>query len=202
MEGRTICIKFDDYKSEEIVVESGLNQGCNLSCILYNYYSATQLGGYEGKKEKLGVGYADDAMCAVAGKGMNETARKLEEAFSREGGAKEWAKTHWLQYEYSKFGVVALSKKRKETVKNGKKRRKLEHRPTLTLGGRNINPNQSHKYLGVIIDQTLSFKDHTDYTTGKPARYMAQFKRLTKITKGMGGEYIRKMYRAVTLAFL
>lgn len=202
MEGRRTRIKFDDFTSEEIEVTSGLDQGCNLSCILYNFYSAGQLEQHAGKKGELGVGYADDAMCAVTGKGLEEAARNLEVAFKREGGAKEWAEKHGSQYEYSKFGVMMLSRRRTETREGGRLRRKLVERPMVELGGREIKPEAAQKYLGVIIDQTLSFKDHADYATGKAARYTAQFKRLAKSMKGVRGDNIRKLYKAVSLAAL
>jgi hypothetical protein len=81
MSGRETIIAFDDYKSELIPVDNGLDQGCNLAMYRYQFYNASQIEGSIGKKDELATNFADDTSCATSAKTLEEAAEKMRTLF-------------------------------------------------------------------------------------------------------------------------
>ena len=90
MSGRKTIIAFDDYKSEPILVDNGLDQGCNLAMYGYCFFNAAQIEGSVGKKDELATNFADDASCATSAKTLEEAAEKMRTLFQRPGGLAIW----------------------------------------------------------------------------------------------------------------
>ncbi|KNZ72560.1 hypothetical protein J132_02718 [Termitomyces sp. J132] len=57
----------------------------------------------------------------------------------------------------------------------------------------------SHKFLGVILDHELKFKEHVAYVQGKGMMIATQVRRLARINGGVKGTFMRKMYEAVVV---
>lgn len=115
LEGRRTVITFNDYSSQEIPVNSGLDQGCNTSGLCYNFYNAGQIEGVRMGEKELAGSFADDAYVVAEGANMEEAAAKVEAMLSREQGANKWAQTHHSIFEVKKFvGVGFLRRKQCE----------------------------------------------------------------------------------------
>ena len=56
-------------------------------------------------------------------------------------------------------------------------------RPTIQLSNHVIKPTTSHKFLGVIMDQELHFKEYINYALAKGNKFMGQYQRLTNHPK-------------------
>lgn len=80
------------------------------------------------------------------------------------------------------------------------RKKKKQPPTTIVLNGRNITLTDQHKFLGVIVDTELRFKKHTDYVLGKGTKMVNQVRRLSKMARGMQGEYARQMYYAAAAA--
>ncbi|OSX55960.1 hypothetical protein POSPLADRAFT_1106853, partial [Postia placenta MAD-698-R-SB12] len=72
-------------------------------------------------------------------------------------------------------------------------------RPTSVIAGQPITPSASHKYIGVILDQELRFKEHAAYALGKGQFWAAQLRRLSKPTQGMPLRFSRQLYLSVAV---
>jgi len=198
MTGRKTVISFDDFKSEPIAVNNGLDQGCTLSMYLYNHYNAGQVDGSRGRRGEIGGGFVDDSMGAAEGGTMQQAVENAMALFNRPGGPKEWADTHGANYDYDKFGYVGFSRRRTRNPRNH--RRTLpETRPDIKIGQHIIRPAKSHKFLGLIMDQELCFKEQAAHALAKGTKWVSQFKRMAKIAKGMKGEFMRAMLYGVAL---
>ena len=81
MSARETIITFDDYKSEPIPVNDGLDQGCNLAMYSYRFFNASQIEGSIGRKDELATNFADDAACTTTGKTLEEAAEKMRTLF-------------------------------------------------------------------------------------------------------------------------
>ena len=57
----------------------------------------------------------------------------------------------------------------------------------MTISGTTIWMEKSHKFLGVVLDQELQFKEHAAYAHGKGAVAAAQVKRLARVNGGISG---------------
>jgi hypothetical protein len=94
--------------------------------------------------------FADDQLITITGPSM----RGLEEAWEAVWAAcQRWAATHKLEYAPEKTTAVFAPSWRR-----GKKMAKRG--PRLKIGGTTIRTEESMKYLGVIIDRGLSWREH------------------------------------------
>ena len=105
-------IAFDDYESQQIPVNSGLDQGCNMLGLCYNFYNAGQVEGAVARDGELAGSFADDAYVAAEGADMEDAARKVERMMGRENGASRWAEDHHSIYKMSKFVGVGFTRRR------------------------------------------------------------------------------------------
>jgi hypothetical protein len=49
----------------------------------------------------------------------------------------------------------------------------------------------THKFLGLLMDQELRFKEHANYALKKGEAYISQYRRLTRPTKGVTDKHMR-----------
>lgn len=196
LSGRKTVITFDDYTSATIPVESGLDQGCNTSGLCYNFYNAGQIEGAREREGELATSFADDTVVAAEGRNMEEAARKVEDLMEREGGPGEWAVEHFSLYETRKFVGVGFSRRKKRNRQRGGKSEPAQ-RPSITVAGIDIQVKPVHKFLGVLVDQELRFREHAAYAQGKGTAVLMNTKRLVKVRGGMRGEFARRIYEAV-----
>ena len=197
---RHTVLTFDDFVSPPFEVKHGLDQGCNLSPFLYNCYSAGQMRAVGRGKEEIGNTYADDGVCGAWGETLEDAGRKVEEMFNREGGPKDWGRSHHSIYELHKSGALAMTRKRMVDPNNPRKR--IKHPPiTIKLDeGNRVTTSSTQKYLGVIIDSELRFKEQTASAIGKGSKWANQSGRLVKVAKGIKGALARRMYYGAAVA--
>jgi hypothetical protein len=197
---RRTILTFDDFVSPPFEVKHGLDQGCNLSPFLYNCYSAGQLKAFENNRGELGNTYADDAVCGAWGDTLEEAGTKIEGMFNREGGPKEWGSTHHSLYELRKSGALAATRKRIVDPNNPRKR--IAHPPiTIKLSNEHhIVTAPLQKYLGVVVDRELRFREQAAVALGKGAKWASQTGRLAKMAKGIKGGLARRIYYGAAVA--
>jgi len=106
MTAQETIITFDNYRSEPIPVNNGLDQGCNLSMYSYQFYNASQIEGSIGRKDEITTNFADDATCATSRKTLEEAAEKMRTLFQRDRGSAAWGRTHFSIYKFHKFAAT------------------------------------------------------------------------------------------------
>jgi len=178
MTGRKTTLTFDDYKSEPFEVANGLDQGDPTSSVFYSFYNADLIEPSRDPNE-LKSAFVDNTMFFVAGNTFQENNAKLIDMMTRQGGATEWSKTHNSDFEIDKFALLHMSRKL-EPDPNRPRKQKPITRPPLHLTNHTIPPSTSHKFLGVFLDQSLSFKEHANYALGKGEKYAAQLRSLSQ----------------------
>jgi hypothetical protein len=57
-----------------------------------------------------------------------------------------------------------------------------------------IKSTASHKFLGVIINQELNWKEHEAYAIGKGSKWVSQIARLSRTASGISLQQMRQMY--------
>lgn len=120
----------------------------------------------------------------------------LERIMSGPGGALEWAKSHHACFELDKNALMIFSNKRvPDPTRPGKT--VPAPRPSITIDGHINTPVASTKFLGLILDQNLTFKLHAEYAVKKGQFWINQTKRISKTVKGMQGTFSRGLYLSV-----
>ncbi|EED81350.1 predicted protein [Postia placenta Mad-698-R] len=74
--------------------------------------------------------------------------------------------------------------------------------PTSVIAKQPITPSASHKYISVILDQELQFKEHVAYALGKGQFWAAQLWRLLKPMQGMPLRFFCQLYLLVTVSHI
>ena len=165
-------MKFDDYSLEWFQLDNSIMQGDPLSMILYLFYNADLLDIGCGRHE-ICLGYVDDlALVAMAGN-FTDTHRLLNSMITWPEGAGDWSTSHNSKFEASKLVLLDFS-----CAKN-------VSRPPMLLQGCTINPQTSHKFLGVMIDQELRWRQQPDYTLAKATKWTLSFQRLARPAMGI-----------------
>src|SRR5271168_3360260 len=197
---RETILAFDDYVSQPFEVKHGLDQGCNLSPFLYNCYSAGQMKALNERPDELGNTFADDGVCAVSAESLELAGVALGEMFRRPEGPQDWGNTHHSLYDLAKSGAVAATRKKLVDPNNPRKRIK---QPPIVIQldeHHSITTTPAQKYLGVIIDSELRFKEQASDGIGKGTKWVSQVQRITRTVKGIKGGLARRLYYSVAVA--
>src|ERR1700677_520878 len=110
---------------------------------------------------------------------------------TRTGGMIDWSKQHNSSIEYSKLALI-------DFTHPGVKK----HRSPLQLPEIAVEPMQSAKYLGIVLDQNLKWGPQLAHVCGKGSKWAMQIKRLTRPTWGLTPKGARKLYVSVVLPWI
>jgi hypothetical protein len=151
-------------------VTAGVPQGSVLGPVLWNmaYNGVLELKMPEGTSM---VAYADDLALIVTAKKEAELERTAEDALE---AVAAWMEEHRLELAPEKTEAIMLIGRRK-------------CRPIrIRLQGHIVATKRQVKYLGVVLDQGLSFSPHVEYAVKKAAKAVASLGRLMPRTYGAG----------------
>jgi len=187
LQGRVTTLKFNGYTLEPININNGIGQGDPLSMGLYQYYNADLIEVPKDPGESA-MAYVDNSIMIAIVDSFPEAHRKLQNMMTREGGVAEWSSLHNSPLEYSKLALVDFAHSRSS------KRRSPLHLPQTI-----IQPTESTKYLGVIFDQNLGWKQQHAHAIGKGTKWAMQIRRLVKPSWGLMPGNARQLYISVTI---
>lgn len=187
LEGRSTHLKFDDHISDTIEIDNGIGQGDPLSMVLYQFYNADILD-IPSMANEAALAYVDDALILASAPDFDATHNILNNMMTREGGIYDWSTTHNSPLEHSKLALIDFAH-----------RNNSKPRQNLILPNVTIEPSQSTKYLGILIDQHLNWKAQHAYTIEKGTKWTLQIRRITRPSWGITPKYARRLYIGVAL---
>lgn len=114
---------------------------------------------------------------------------------TRNKGGIEWSKRHNCVFAMDKFALVGFTRKRENV---GGKMMPIR-RPAITLEGQEIKPVGHHKFLGVLLDQELSFDIQAEEAYKKGHAWITQYGRLAKMADGVNAKNMRRFYLSIAL---
>ena len=186
LQGRRTRLRFDDFSSDWISITNGIGQGDPLSMILFIIYNSDLVDAAKDTNE-LTLAFVDDTAFIAIGKDFQETHSILVDMLEREGGGYQWSKDHNSKFETSKFALIDFSLNR------------AKERPPIHIRGITIKPTPSHKFLGVIIDQELRWREQASYSLGKGTEYTMLMRRISGASWGVPSKLTRQLYQAVVI---
>src|SRR6266481_3661843 len=113
-------------------------------------------------------------------------------------GGQAWSNDHNSRFEMSKLMLVGFSRRRAPDLQRPGKMTP-EVQPTLTIGGTTIKAVTAHKFLGVIFDQELCWKEQAEHVIAKATKWTLCARRLARPAMGILPRQMRQLYQAVTV---
>ncbi|TIB60869.1 hypothetical protein E3P78_02948 [Wallemia ichthyophaga] len=168
LKDRKIRFKFSNYTSSTYTLNKGSPQGSPISGPLYLIYNSALV---KESEEITKVGYADDVLWMAAASTPTE-ARSLLESHLHE--ADEWSESHATPLDIKKTQYVLFTKHPEKKDSN-----------PLFWDEREIVPSQAMKYLGLMLDCRLSYKQQTALMTKRGYGAVAAISRLANTRNGM-----------------
>jgi ribonuclease HI len=164
----------------------GIPQGSPLSPILYLFYSADLLEIVDPKaRDRFVAGYIDDTMVAVESETVQDNIGKLTEIMRL---AFWWSRTHACSFDLAKFQLVHYTRNSN----------RYEPLPLITTA-HTIPASESAKYLGLIMDRQLRWKEQVQQAIAKGTKAIMAINRLTRPTFGLPHQFVRQLYRSVVI---
>ena len=114
------------------------------------------------------------------------------------GGCIEWSRTHHVSFEMDKNTLVQCSRRREKPSTSSRRSAPVKRIP-VTIDGRITKPIKSHKFLGIIIDEELRFKEQLASAVAKGTKYALACCRLAKPSLGIKNKFNRLLFNSVVL---
>ena len=119
--------------------------------------------------------------------------RRLMVCFIEMGGILQWADEHNCLFGIEKFQLIDFT--RGKSVTKGMSR----IGQPIIVRDHKIKPQQSAKFLGIIVNQALNWKEQIAAAVAKGETWISQFGHLAKATKGINATFVRQLYQAIAL---
>ena len=177
---RYAWVTYKNSESDITEFKYGVPQGSPISPFLFNVYCAAAL-----EECGQGRGLQADDMCVwrihkqeeVACKELTEDLRTVF----------EWGVKHNMKFSKKKCKILRITNKHKA---------KLEKYPIVLFGGQVLKVVDSHKYLGVIIDSKLTWRQHVTETAEKAEKRLKLILKLCDTKRGVSQRLLILLYES------
>lgn len=171
-------VRFNNRVSNEVEVKNGVPQGSKLGPLLFILYINDLPNVLHHCEVHM---FADDTLIYLSRKDAQELSVKINEDLAT---VCDWLCMNQLCVNVQKTKCMALGKRMfRDDMEMG----------SVMLMGSILEWVPRYKYLGVIIDSNLSFKDHVEYINGKMAKKVNLLYRLRKTISKAGKIKLFKM---------
>ena len=157
LSNRSQFVTYENASSKPKVISCGVPQGSILGPLLFLMY-INDLNFV--CKDAMSIFFADDSNLFKNGKDITKLEEELNEILSN---ISEWLKVNKLSLNVKKTHYMIFSKKK---IKPGVPKPSVN----LSIDGQPLSEVEKTKFLGVIIDNTLTWEHHIKYISGKIAR--------------------------------
>lgn len=155
---RTFQVAVQNQLSDIHTLHFGLPQGATVSPILYNVYTCDQPT-LENSTIQL---FADDSALSVSSRFAKQITSKLKKDTKKYS---TYLKNWKIKTNEEKFQLMFFTRRRTKQLPSG----------PLNINNVDINWCNEAKYLGLILDKTLTFQKHIEYALNKANTAMRIF---------------------------
>ncbi|MEL7079277.1 MAG: reverse transcriptase family protein [Cyanobacteria bacterium J06582_2] len=180
LSNREFCVRVGAHHSSFFKQEEGLPQGSVLSVTCFAV-AINDIVRQVSAEVKCAL-YVDDFTIFISARNDNHSNRVLQNSINQ---IVEWTKTKGLK----------LSSEKTVTIKFEKRRKGNE--PALSLYNTAIQVCESTKYLGIIMDKRLSWKQHVEHLRTKCTPAVNLIRHLSHLSWGADRYTLKHLYSAL-----
>ena len=174
--------------TNSIEIEREVSKGCTQGCCFWNIQYNSLLNIEYGKHTKA-IAFADDLLIVTTA----ETVREAENHANIEiRKISKWAKVNKITFNEQKSQVMVISRRRRRENKN----------VSIYLNNKPLDQVNKIKYLGIIIDSKLTFREHLMYTSTKCTKIIHALAKSAKLSWGLKHEALNTIYKGAILPLM
>ena len=181
MSDRTIQVRVGSTLSDTVILENGTAQGAMISPSAFISMIDDLPNSVTTADTSL---FADDGMLFVEGKSVQsigKTTRNMQTALTQ---VHTWCDEWGFKLSSDKSVAVMFSLKQSPP-------------PRLTIDGRTVKIQESARFLGMIFDQRLTWREHIEYVTGVSRKRLNLMRAISGQTWGCNMSTLRTVYLAL-----
>lgn len=183
---RQLQVKINNNISMLFSASQGVPQGSPLSPLLYNIFCydmhVFRTPTLNSNHPAYVLQYADDTALLAHGKSLQKTISKVQDLTD---ATADWLNRWRLQANPTKSQLLIFNHK----INNNS--------PSITLNNHKVKPTPSSKYLGMYIDQKLTFRHHSQLIKKKIKTRAKFFRALTYRKKGINLRTAAHIYKTI-----
>ena len=182
LSNRIIRVRIKTTHSRDREMNEGVPQGSVLSCTLFAL-AINDVTKCIPKETKLTL-YVDDLTIYASGRREIGIVRQLQTAIRH---LEEWSSKTGFKFSVDKTVALHICRKRNCGKSTG----------PLLLNSTQIDEKDSHKYLGLIFDKSLTWNRHVDYLRAVCRKRLNLLKHLSHLTWGADSKSLTRIYDAL-----
>ena len=187
LSNRKITVRIEDQHSEKKRIQFGIPQGSVLSCTCF-ILAINNICNTFPKTIKAQL-YVDDLCISISGIKTQHLCRQVQLAINE---LEKWSSE--TGFNFSKEKTVTMH------ICNSKRCKKES--PELKMKGTILQHVKQYKYLGMIIDDSLTFKTHIEHIKRKAAKSLNILKIISNPNNGADRNSLIRIYLALTKPIL
>ena len=177
LSSREFCVRVGASHSEYFVQEEGLLQGSVLGVTLFAI-AINEITKQPGSEVHCTL-YVDDFTIFVSAATITHSTRIIQIAINN---LEQWMKTKGMRFSTEKTVAIKCEK------------RKKGEEPQLTLHCSRVQVRESTRYLGLIIDKRLNWKDHVDHLRAECTSSVDLIKHFSHLPWGADRKTLQRLY--------
>src|SRR5882724_4386962 len=103
---------FNGFTLQPVPLHRGIDQGCLLLGILFQFYNADLIDSYDPKDGETAVAFIYDTVMLAWERTLAEANNKLRDMMEHPNSRLELSHNHYCEFMLDKFGVMGLTRKR------------------------------------------------------------------------------------------
>ena len=135
------------------------------------------------------IAFAGDFMLAIRGRTVTEAENMTKIELTKRAA---WARDNKIHFNEQKSKGILISRRRRKEQKD----------LIIYLNSHPLTQVQSLKYLGIILEKKLTFKDHINYITDKCSKLIFALSKSAKLNWGLGYGALKTIYTGAILPLL